>query len=326
METIKSFEEGLYQVNDGNFENIAIKLFRFQIENNPVYREFATQLGRDQAQTLADIPFLPISFFKTRTIQTGNWIPETVFSSSGTGGPASHHAVKDLTAYLRHSAEIFRSFFGPLQNYHILALLPSYLERDGSSLVAMANHFIQESGSPYSGFYLNDPDKLVAMLGLLRKSEKKTVLLGVTFALLELAESHPMDLSHCLIMETGGMKGRRKELTREELHAFLGTKLNVNAVLSEYGMTELLSQAYSFGGGRFHCPPGLKVLIREVNDPFVLEKPGKTGAINMIDLANMYSCAFIETQDLGKTNEDGSFEVLGRMDNSDIRGCNLMVG
>ncbi len=326
MKRIKSFEEDLYGVNDQNFEDIALQLFKFQVENNPVYHDFVTHIRRGQAKSLEEIPYLPISFFKTHSIQTGTWIPETTFTSSGTTGQtASRHLVKALPWYLEHTERIFRKFFGPLENYHVLALLPSYLERDGSSLVAMADFFIRKSKSVYSGFYLNQHEALVAKLQELKKSDKKVILLGVTFALLDLAEAYALDLSHCLIMETGGMKGKRPEVTREEVHRFICSRFNVPSILSEYGMTELLSQAYSFGQGRFLIPSTMKIYIRDINDPFGREPVGKTGAINVIDLANIYSCAFVETQDLGKINQDDSFEVLGRMDNSDIRGCNLMV-
>ena len=326
MKTFKSFEEVLYKVNGQNFEDIALQLYRFQAENNKVYRSFITHLGRANFQSANAIPFLPISFFKTQEIQTGAWDAETTFTSSGTTGIAtSRHRVKDLLFYLRHTESVFRHFFGPLENFHCLALLPSYLERKGSSLVAMADYFIRKSQSNHSGFYLNNQEELVQKLDELKGSNRKVVLLAVSFALLDLAERHPMDLSHCMIMETGGMKGKRQELTREELHRTLCSKFNVPFILSEYGMTELFSQAYSLGGGRFYPPSCMKILIRDINDPFDLLPEGRTGAINVIDLANVHSCAFIETKDLGKINQDGSFEVLGRIDNSDIRGCNLLV-
>jgi len=326
LKTFKSFEEVLYGVNDRNFEDIALGLFKFQLENNAIYRDFVNRVRREQATALEEIPFLPISFFKTHDIRTGTWIPEVTFTSSGTTGRAtSRHQVKSSVGYLEHAERIFRHFFGPLENYHVMALLPSYLEREGSSLVAMADYFIRKSKSVYSGFYLNHNDTLAAKLQELKRSDKKVVLLGVTFALLDMAETYALDLSHCLIMETGGMKGKRPERTRDEVHRFICSRFNVPSVLSEYGMTELLSQAYSFGRGRFHTPPAMKVLIRDISDPFDREPVGQTGAINIIDLANIYSCAFIETQDLGKIHQDGSFEVLGRMDNSDIRGCNLLV-
>ena len=326
MKTFKSFEEVLYKANEQNFADIALQLYRFQAENNKVYHSFITHLGRSAVQSVDDIPFLPISFFKTQEIKTGAWEAETVFTSSGTTGiTTSRHPVKDMMFYLRHTEYIFRHFFGPLEDYHFLALLPSYLERDGSSLVAMADYFIRGSHSDHSGFYLNNQDELVRTLHDLKNSNKKVLLLAVSFALLNLAEEFPMDLSHCMIMETGGMKGKRRELPREELHHQLCSRFNVSSILSEYGMTELFSQAYSKGGGHFQPPPSMKILIRDINDPFTRLQVGRTGVINVIDLANIHSCAFIETQDLGKINQDGSFEVLGRMDNSDVRGCNLLV-
>lgn len=274
---------------------------------------------------MGDIPFLPITFFKTHEVTSGRWAPEVIFTSSGTvDKDVSRHFIPSLPFYLQHSQKIFESFFGPLEQFHVLSLLPSYLERTGSSLVAMAKHFILESKSPFSGFYLNDLDRLAASLERL-KGERKVLLLGVSFALLELAENYDIDLGHCLVMETGGMKGRRKEIIRLELHEILRKNLNIERVCSEYGMTELLSQAYSFGEGMFRCPPSMKVLVKEVNDPFS-EVILTSGRINVIDLANTHSCAFIETQDLGRLCQDGHFEVLGRMDNSDIRGCNLILG
>ena len=326
MKTIKSFEEDLYRINDQNFEDIAFELFKFQVEHNEVYRDFVAHLHRKQVNALEEIPFLPISFFKTHVIQTGAWTPETTFTSSGTTGETtSRHPINALTMYLENTERIFSHFFGPLENYHILALLPSYLEREGSSLVAMAGHFIRKSKSAFSGFYLNQLDALVEKLQELKKSDRKVILLGVTFALLDLAETYALDLSHCLIMETGGMKGRRPELTREETHRIICSRFNVSSVLSEYGMTELLSQAYSFGQGRFLTPSTMRVLIRDISDPFDREPVGQTGAINVIDLANIYSCSFIATEDAGKIYSDESFEVLGRMDDSDLRGCSLLT-
>ncbi|MFZ5970633.1 MAG: acyl transferase [Bacteroidota bacterium] len=272
------------------------------------------------------IPFLPISFFKSRLVKTGSWPEEVVFTSSGTtGSVVSRHAVRQRHFYLHHSLRIFEHFFGRIDQYHVLALLPSYLEREGSSLIAMARHFIDQSQSPFSGFYLHNLAELHTQLGKLRGSNRKVLLLGVTFALLDFAEQYSMDLSHCMVMETGGMKGRRQELTRQEVHEILQSRLQISNVYSEYGMTELLSQAYSTGEGRFQCPPWMKVLLRDPEDPFDHAEMRQQGAINIIDLANFDSCAFIETQDLGKKDEQGYFEVLGRMDNSDIRGCNLLV-
>ncbi len=326
METFENFEGLLYGVNESEFEDIAFRLFEYQVKNNGVYRDFALSVGRSAPGSIHEIPYLPISFFRTHDVRTGNWNEETIFTSSGTTGQiTSRHAVLSIRDYHLNAEQIFTRFYGPLNQYHFLALLPSYLERQGSSLVDMAAYFISRSGSPESGFYLNQWEMLAKKLEGLRQSDRKVVLLGVTFALLDLAERISLDLSHCIIMETGGMKGRRKEIVREEVHAILCRKFNVGAIHSEYGMTELLSQGYSAGAGKFFAPPGLRIMIRDVNDPFSLRGQGQTGAINVIDLANTHSCAFIETQDLGRVSADGSFEVIGRMDNSDLRGCNLMV-
>ena len=329
MHTFKNFEEVLYTVNENTFDDIALRLFRYQAVNNPVYSDYLKYLGINSTSvsSLAQIPFLPISFFKSHTVATGIWPEEAVFSSSGTTGSlTSRHLVQSLAFYQSHSEGIFEQFFGPLYDFHILALLPSYLEREGSSLIYMVDHFIKRSKSPHSGFYLNDLDALLKKIGIIKGSGRKVLLLGVSFALLDLAEKHEVDLSHCIVMETGGMKGRRKELVREELHGILSQRLNVPVIHSEYGMTELLSQGYSFGNGIFQLPEYMKIMLRDVNDPFTWAKTGKTGMINVIDLANFHSCAFIETQDLGRTREDGNFEILGRADNSDARGCNLLVG
>ncbi len=327
METFERIIQDLYPLNDEAFEEIALNLFRLQSIENKVYQRYITNLGVEveKVSSMRDIPFLPISFFKSQTVVSGSWTPELIFASSGTTGQeVSHHLIPSIDRYLRHSQKIFEGFFGPLDQYHVLCLLPSYLERTGSSLVVMANHFIRESKSMSSGFHLRDLDRLVSQLEAL-KGDRKVLLLGVSFALLDLAEQYEVDLSHCMVMETGGMKGRRQEITREELHEILCKNMNIGKVYSEYGMTELLSQAYSFGDGLFSCPPSMRVLLREVNDPRSPEIQS-TGAINVVDLANLHSCAFIETQDLGRLHQDGHFEVLGRMDNSDLRGCNLMLG
>lgn len=326
METFESFTRELYPSNDTAFGEIALRLFRFQAEQNPVYKQYLTYIGvsAEEVTNLSDVPFLPITLFKNHSIRSGNWKEEVTYTSSGTTGEKfSRHQVHSQSFYFNHSQRIFEGFYGPLTNYHVLCLLPSYLDRTGSSLVAMANHFILESRSPESGFFLHDVDRLVARLEKLR-GDRKVLLLGVTFALLDLAEDFTLDLSHCIVMETGGMKGRRPEITREELHTVLKKNLNLSAVHSEYGMTELLSQAYSMGEGVFQCPPSLRVLLREINDPFS-QQNNTAGQINIIDLANAYSCAFIETQDLGRLREGGHFEVLGRIDASDARGCNLLV-
>ncbi len=328
MKDLKYIIEQLDKVNEKSFEEIALLTFKFQYKNNLLYRTYVDNLHRhpDAINSIIDIPFLPISFFKSHNVKSGTWRPEVEFTSSGTTGlNASRHAVYELDFYLRHSVGCFETFFGSIKGYHFLALLPSYLERSGSSLIAMIDHFIQQDETGHSGFYLKNEAELLNKISLLKKSDKKIILWGVTFALVELAEKFDVDLSHCIIIETGGMKGKRKELTRDELHLFLCEKFKVNAVCSEYGMTELMSQAYSLGNGYFQCPPGMKVVLREINDPFNEVPQGKAGAINMIDLANAHSCSFIETEDLGRITEQG-FEVLGRMDNSDVRGCNLLVG
>lgn len=327
MDTFKGFETQLYAVNEDSFENIALSLFRFQAQNNSLYRQYIDFLGINPARVASvdELPFLPISFFKHHAIQTGNWIPQAEFHSSGTTGQSvSRHLIRDLTFYRQNAERCFAHFFGAPETYHFLAMLPSYLERAESSLVAMMNHLIERSGSPFSGYYLHDYDRLIRDAGKLRNHGGQVMIWGVTYALMELAERYKPDLSHCILLETGGMKGRRPEITREELHAFLRESLNVGKVVSEYGMTELQSQAYSLQDGRFFCPPGMKVVVRDVSDP--LERGiGGTGALNFIDLANFHSIAFLETEDLGKINNDGSFSVVGRMDNADIRGCNLLV-
>ncbi|MBL0739606.1 acyl transferase [Chryseolinea lacunae] len=328
METFKSFESKLYTLNDESFADIALQLFRFQAVHNPIYRSFITHLAIDinRVTTLEAIPFLPIAFFKSQLLQTGEWSPEAIFTSSGTTGSAtSRHDVHDLNFYLAHAQRCFESFFGPLTDYNFLALLPSYLERKGSSLIAMMDHFIRQSASPWSAFYLHDVDKMLRDLDTLRSNGRKTILWGVSFALLDLAEQFPRDLSPFLIFETGGMKGRKKEMTRAELHTRLTRAFGVDKIYSEYGMTELLSQGYTRGGNTFWCPPALKVVGRDLTDPLQKGLLHETCGINVIDLANIHSVAFIETEDLGKVYPDGSFEILGRMDNSDVRGCNLLI-
>jgi Acyl-protein synthetase, LuxE len=329
LQFIQKFTSSLFSINENNVEDIALQLFRFQAEYNSLYNLYLRYRGADYTKitSLYQIPFLPITFFKSHTVISGEWKPEMEFSSSGTtGGATSRHLVWSLPFYLAQAEKTFQQFFGPLQNYHFLALLPSYLEREGSSLIAMMEHFIQQSQSEDSGFYLFNKEELIRKVEGLRQSKKKVILWGVSFALLDLAEKFEIDLSHCIIIETGGMKGRRKEWIREELHTFLCKRFNVSQIGSEYGMTELMSQAYSFGNGQYKAPNCMKILVRDINDPYQILPFGRVGAINIIDLANAHSCAFIETQDLGKIGQNGYFEVLGRMDNSDVRGCNLLVG
>jgi phenylacetate-coenzyme A ligase PaaK-like adenylate-forming protein len=328
LDTFKSFESLIYTVNDQSFDDIALRLFRFQAKHNSVYQDFIQRLAidADKIRSLKSIPFLPISFFKTHELKSGSWETETTFTSSGTTGSiTSVHALYNLQYYLHHAQKCFEYFFGSITDYHFVALLPSYLERSNSSLVAMMNYFIQKSDSEYSGFYLSSTSSLLSDLEKLKKDGKKTILWGVSYALLDLAENQKPDLSHCLIVETGGMKGKRKEITRMELHQILCDGLNVKTIYSEYGMTELLSQSYSKGYEKFYSPPWQKIISRDVTDPFQKGLLNESGGINVIDLANWHSIAFIETEDIGKAFDDGSFEVLGRMDNSDIRGCNLLV-
>ncbi|MFC4095438.1 LuxE/PaaK family acyltransferase [Euzebyella saccharophila] len=310
------------------FKEHTLETFRYQYANNVVYHEFCSHLGKSPNNVLEveDIPFLPISFFKSKHILTTKEIPETLFTSSGTTGSiTSKHYVLDPKLYTDSFTKAFELFYGNIKDYCILALLPSYLERQGSSLIYMADYLIKDSNHPKSGFYLNDLNKLEKTLVELEKQGQKTLLIGVSFALLDLAEKNSLQLNNTIVMETGGMKGRRKELIREELHKILQNGLGLKNIHSEYGMTELLSQAYSKGNGIFKTPPWMKVLIRDTEDPLSLQKNGKSGGINIIDLANQYSCSFIATQDLGKLHADGSFEILGRFDHSDVRGCNLMV-
>lgn len=321
-------------LNVENFQDFALELFQYQSKYNLVYKKYidALNINVDSINDLRSIPFLPIEFFKRHKIITqAESIRsfEVIFESSGTGsGISSKHFVPDLDHYLNHAQDVFERQYGKLNDYVILALLPSYLEREGSSLVAMVDDFIKKTNSSDSGFYLYDLNKLVRKVEDLkaRGSEKKIIVWGVSFALLDLAENYKVDFSDCMVMETGGMKGRRKEITREELHGILCAGLNVNTIHSEYGMTELLSQSYSKGDGIFQPSHSMKIMVREVNDPFDIKFSDKrSGGLNVIDLANIDSCAFIETQDVGLVNEDESFKVLGRFDNSDIRGCNLMV-
>lgn len=330
MDSFKRFQEDLFKVGPESFEAHALDLFRFQATNNPLYKQYVSLLGIDIATVhhLHQIPFLPIDFFKSHRVVTSDWQPAVVFESSGTTGQVrSKHYVEDVDFYLRVAESIFNRFYGALEDFHILALLPSYLERDNSSLVAMADYFIKKSQSPFSGFYLYDHERLVEQLKRASNKKGKIILLGVSFALLDLAERFDIDLSEAIVMETGGMKGKREELTRGELHATLKRRFNVPAIHSEYGMTELLSQAYAKANGHFEAPPWMKVLIRDINDPFEVFDEGVTqsGGVNIIDLANVQSCAFIETQDIGRRLGGDSFEILGRFDNADVRGCNLMA-
>ncbi len=310
------------------FNEIAIDIFRYQATNNPVYKQYIDILKVDQSQikSYREIPFLPIQFFKSQDIITDGKSPEITFSSSGTTGMiTSQHLVADVNLYIESFRKAFELFYGNVEDMAIVALLPSYLERSGSSLIYMVDDLIKRSNNSESGYFLYNHQDLFNTLSTLRDKGKKTVLFGVTYALLDFVENFNIDFPELIVMETGGMKGKRKEMIREELHKILCAGFHVESIHSEYGMTELLSQGYSKGSGLFHTPPWMKILIRDTNDPLSLLDNKKTGAINVIDLANYYSCSFIATQDLGKFHQDGSFEILGRFDNSDIRGCNLLV-
>ncbi|MEG0916002.1 MAG: acyl transferase [Myroides sp.] len=310
------------------FHKTAMKVFRFQFQHNEVYQKYCLLLNKspENVKHLTEIPFLPIEFFKSKDILSSIDPIQTTFTSSGTTGMiTSKHHVTDLSFYEASFRSAFSKFYGNIEDYAVLALLPSYLEREGSSLIYMAKDFIEGSNHPDSGFYLRNYNELAKKLVELDNSGQNVLLIGVTYALLDLIELQKFNLKNTIIMETGGMKGKRKEMIREELHTILAEGFGVEKIHSEYGMTELLSQAYSLGDGIFECPPWMDILIRDTEDPLTIIEEGKTGGINIIDLANINSCSFIATQDLGKKYSNFSFEVLGRFDNSDIRGCNLMV-
>ena len=326
------FKNEIFDIGDvKTFENIAVELFQHQAANNPVYQEYLKTLkvNTKTIKTLFQIPFLPIGFFKTHKVVCGKEEPGQFFTSSGTTGNAqSNHDIFDRALYEESFRKGFEHFYGNIKDYCILALLPSYAK--SSSLVYMMNDLIKQSEHPDSGFYIDNHEELAEKLIILEKNKQKVLFFGVPFALLDFVETgHVSSLKKfggLIVMETGGMKGRMKEMVREGLHKILCDKLEIDKIHSEYGMTELLSQAYSKGNGRFNSPPWMKVLIRDINDPLTLIGNNKTGGINIIDLANIHSCAFIATQDLGRTHSDGSFVVLGRFDDSDIRGCNLLMG
>tara|TARA_R110002051_G_scaffold234092_1_gene295678 strand:+ start:45807 stop:46814 length:1008 start_codon:yes stop_codon:yes gene_type:complete len=314
--------------SDLDFERISLEIYKHQYLNNKVYQEFCDYLNKtpNTVKNLVQIPFLPIEFFKSKKVVSTNAKAQILFTSSGTtGSTASKHYVSDVSLYEESYLQGFDYFYGNIHDYCVLALLPSYLEREGSSLIYMANDFIKKSQHPESGFYLNDIELLVEKIITLEHQNTKIILIGVSFALLDIAEKYTLNLKNTIIMETGGMKGRRKEMIREELHTILKNGFGVQKIHSEYGMTELLSQAYSQGNGVFNTPPWMQVLVRDTEDALSYQANGKTGGINVIDLANVHSCSFIATQDLGKKFNDASFEILGRFDHSDIRGCNLMV-
>ncbi|MCC8409873.1 acyl transferase [Mucilaginibacter sp. UR6-1] len=314
--------------NEADFNHTALEVFRYQAEYNIVYKEFLSGLNVDAVlvKEVTAIPFMPVEFFKSQAVVTSHDDIELTFTSSGTTGMVtSRHHVTDVSWYVQSFHKAFGLFYGDISEYTVLALLPSYLEREGSSLIYMADDLIKQSNNPDSGFYLYNHADLFHQLKKQQELKKPTLLLGVTFALLNFIELYPINYPELIVMETGGMKGRRKEMIRDELHATLCRGFGVSSIHSEYGMTELLSQAYSKGEGIFNCPPWMRITLRDPNDPLSLIGTGKTGGINIIDLANINSCSFIATQDLGRVYADGSFEILGRFDNSDIRGCNLLI-
>ena len=314
--------------SEEDFNFAALETFRYQAANVLVYKRYLELLGIDihSINHYSQIPFLPISLFKTQEVIASEKKSEIVFTSSGTTGMiTSQHLVADLTLYEQSFNRAFELTYGSVADYCIVGLLPAYLDRKGSSLVYMVNQMIKKSKHHSSGFYLNQYQELQGLLQSLKDQNQKTILLGVTFALLDMAEQFPLNFPDLIVMETGGMKGRRKEMVRDELHQRLKNGFGVNTIHSEYGMTELLSQAYSKGEGVFCCPPWMKILIREMNDPKQLVPYGITGGVNVIDLANYHSCAFIATQDLGKIHFENHFEIVGRFDNADLRGCNMLV-
>ncbi len=336
MFSVKEFETAAFRSNNADFEDLALALFNYQYDFNKIYRSYVEVLKvrPENVKRLADIPFLPIRFFKTHRVMTGDFTPELVFESSGTTTMVnSRHYLKDAGLYRKTFLTAFGQFYRNAGDYVIIGLLPAYLERKHSSLVYMVNELIKQSGHPESGFYLYEHEKLFHRLEKLEKRGQKTLLIGVVFALLDYAEKYQMELRHTIVMETGGMKGRREEWTREQVHGLLKERLGIAQVHSEYGMAELLSQAYAATEGLFYGPPWMKALIRDEDDPLSTNFPDpgnaadfpKAGELNIIDLANIHSCAFIATEDIGKLYPDGSFEVLGRMDNSALRGCSLMV-
>ena len=330
MNFLKSFKDRIFSIRENEFETLAMELFHYQSRNNSVYNNYLQKLGvaPETVSCCDEIPYLPVEFFKQHRVVSGKWQEQGIFMSSGTTGQiASKNYIEDMEHYKKVSKHIFESFYGPIDHYHILALLPSYLERGNSSLVYMVDNFINLSLSAYSGFYLSNYKQLADKINELVTNTKKVLLIGVTYALLDLVESFQFDSNNdnLIVMETGGMKGRRKEMIRTQLHEALSKGFRLSSIHSEYGMTELNSQAYALEGGKFQTPPWMKISIRDINDPFHLLPSGHSGGINIIDLSNVSTCAFIETKDLGRQNVDHTFEVLGRFDNTEMRGCNLLI-
>jgi len=324
-----AFKHSIFNIKSPvEFNEIAVSLFRYQYRNNKIYNSFVDALGLNENRIYhpEQIPYLPVSFFKTHKIVTGDFAEELIFESSGTtGSETSKHYVADAGLYQQSFTKGLELEYGDLSRYAVFALLPSYLERQNSSLVYMVEKILLNTNRQMGGFYLNELQELKTKLLEAQEQGVKIMLFGVTFALLDMAENFPVHIPDAVIIETGGMKGRRKEITRMELHEKLCNAFGVEKIHSEYGMTELLSQAWSKGDGIFRCPPWMKVLIADTNDPLSILQDGRTGGINIIDLANLHSCSFIATQDLGRLSDEGTFEVLGRFDNSDIRGCSLLV-
>lgn len=327
--TVNISPEQVFSINnEADFNDLAVAIFQQQAVQCQVYSDYIHHLKviPTNISHYQQIPFLPISFFKSHAVLSTSQKPEIVFSSSGTTGQiTSKHLVSDVKIYEESFNSAFKLFYGDPKEICILALLPSYLERDGSSLIYMVDDLLKQSNHPQSGYFLHELDQLYTTLQQLKASKQKTILIGVTYALLDFVEQFQIDFPSLIVMETGGMKGKRKEMVREELHETLRHGFGVTEIHSEYGMTELLSQGYSYGKGIFNCPPWMKILLRDTSDPLSLLNGTQSGGINVIDLANINSCAFIATQDLGKKYVDGSFEILGRFDNADIRGCNLLV-
>ncbi|HKH61658.1 MAG TPA: hypothetical protein VKA49_12545 [Flavitalea sp.] len=324
---ICELEYKVFTTEHTGFEGLALAVFQFQYKHNQLYSRYVDLLCIDPStvNTVHKIPFLPIDFFKTHRVATTNFAEEVVFESSGTTQTVpSKHFIKDVSVYRQSFGRCFEQFYGRISDWCVLGLLPGYLERANSSLVFMVNELITQSGHEHSGFYLYEHEKLLKVIRRLNMTGQKTLLIGVTFALLDFATNYPEQLNNTIVMETGGMKGRREEMTRTEVHSLLKSAWNIPAIHSEYGMTELLTQAYSAGKGIFKCPSWMKILLREEDDPMMIKSTGR-GLINVIDLANIYSCSFIATDDIGILHTDGGFEVLGRRDNSDLRGCSLMA-
>lgn len=324
---ICELEHKIFAIEDTGFKDLALAVFQFQYEQNPVYQQYVNLLGvnPDSISTLTEIPFLPIELYKTQQIATTLFEPQLVFESSGTTQTIqSRHFIKDLSIYEQSFIKGFERLYGPVQDWCILGLLPAYLERKHSSLIMMVDELIKRSQHAQSDFYLYEHEKLSDVLLKSERQKQKTLLIGVTFALLDFAEKYPQPLTHTIVMETGGMKGRRKEITRHEVHAILKDAWHLDSVHAEYGMTELLSQAYSKQQGIFECPSWMQVLVRDEDEPCNVQNTGR-GLINVIDLANIYSCSFIAADDIAQVHADGRFEVLGRRDNSDLRGCSLMA-